>query len=261
MRDNIIFLEWSIKRILAKAKFQTRRIVKPQPVDLDSLWPNDESHIEWWQVVDDPGYYCPYTDELYIKEAWAMIGSGAKLKISEMTTAYHDQVVYKAGTDKPIYYDWKSPLFMPRWASRLTLPIIQKRIERVRDITEQDAIAEGVEQNWVGDTPIPPEYQDEYLDYSVIKPGETDPGKFDTDPCFSAHESFGTLWDTLHAKPKRAKKNPYTGEPEDCFVSYPFINTRLEKQHQGRPWYVVGNPWVWVLEWGEIRVKGERPNV
>lgn len=40
--------------------------------------------------------------------------------------------------------NWKSPFFLPRWASRITLEVDDVRVQRVQDITEEDAVAEGV---------------------------------------------------------------------------------------------------------------------
>jgi hypothetical protein len=39
---------------------------------------------------------------------------------------------------------WRSPLFMPKWAARLWLEIVEVRVERLNDISEVDARAEGV---------------------------------------------------------------------------------------------------------------------
>jgi hypothetical protein len=40
---------------------------------------------------------------------------------------------------------WRNPMFMPRWASRMLLEVVELRVERLEAITEADAIAEGVE--------------------------------------------------------------------------------------------------------------------
>lgn len=42
---------------------------------------------------------------------------------------------------------WRSPMFMPRWASRLTLDVLSVRAERLQEITEEDALAEGMPQS------------------------------------------------------------------------------------------------------------------
>jgi len=44
---------------------------------------------------------------------------------------------------------WRSPIYMPRWASRLTLRLTDVRVERVQEISEDDARAEGVSLSWV----------------------------------------------------------------------------------------------------------------
>lgn len=83
---------------------------------------------------------------------------------------------------------WKPNIFMPRWASRLTLIVTDVKVERVQDISEDDARAEGVEQ-WKGHDPAFPIYRD-YL--ALPKSG---PGCLDT-----AYRSFRTLWDNINGK-------------------------------------------------------------
>lgn len=152
-----------IRAILEGKKTQTRRVMKPQP---------DPNWIDWLIRVNNGGdnhYYidgeitmhintkqewreqgeCPYGipgDSLWVRETWAVIGWAAKVKTSELTRVYDDMIVYKADCDKPIYHDWRPSIFMPRWASRLTLEVTGVRVERVQDINYLDCIAEGIQK-------------------------------------------------------------------------------------------------------------------
>jgi hypothetical protein len=80
---------------------------------------------------------------------------------------------------------WVSPLFLPRWASRLTLEESSVRVERLKDITEADAIAEGIEQI----PSVGPMRARGWRDYSGAGPGFFDP-----------RESFRTLWDSINGE-------------------------------------------------------------
>lgn len=85
---------------------------------------------------------------------------------------------------------WRPSIFMPRWASRLTLRIENVRIERVQDLTEADALAEGCEARYGrSSAPMEPEERDGH----------------------SAVQEFAALWDHLHAKhPERQwNANPW----------------------------------------------------
>ena len=62
-------------------------------------------------------------------------------------------------------------------------------------------------------------------------------------------ESYASLWDSINAKPKPSKHNPYTNAKEICYIGYPWENICEEKTlPSGRKEYIVGNPMVWVNE-------------
>ena len=73
---------------------------------------------------------------------------------------------------------------MPRWASRITLEVTGVRVERLQDICEADARAEGVES-----LRNEGEYWKHYLESTA---------SCDALICLSARESFRTLWDDLN---------------------------------------------------------------
>jgi hypothetical protein len=59
----------------------------------------------------------------------------------------YDAAVYAAGWDRSVPRPWRPSIHMPRWASRLTLYVSEVRVQRLNDISEDDARAEGVRGN------------------------------------------------------------------------------------------------------------------
>jgi hypothetical protein len=78
-------------------------------------------------------------------------------------------------------------IHMPRWASRLTLQLTEVRVERLNDISEEDAIAEGCQPGWLGDT----------MPETPIGGGYTisSPGTY-----ASAAGKYQILWNSLHGE-------------------------------------------------------------
>ena len=107
---------------------------------------------------------------------------------------------------------WKKAMFMPRWASRLNLEIVNIRVERVQDITEEDAIREGVEYC---DNP-----DHGFIDaLSFHDIGRLGCPVCGHNPAGFAVNNYKKLWDSLNAK-------------------------------RGYPWS--NNPWVWVIEFRRV---------
>lgn len=158
----ILFSAPMVRAILEGRKTQTRRTVKPQPaMALDNqCWDSDENPIR-----------CPYGrtgDRLWVKENFH-VGSyvrEAHTQGAVMAYAESKQTVYRPMSDsemarcriKPDPRPWAEArtvpsIRMPRWASRITLEIESVRVERLQDISEADANAEGCplpasDQSW-----------------------------------------------------------------------------------------------------------------
>ena len=132
MERPIIFNSEMVNAILKGEKTQTRRGMKsPPPEDMSGEW----------------GAKCPYGapgDELWVRETWGVA------VVPDGTTANKIFTVYKA--DDPKFYGdrWHPSIFMPRNRSRIQLRITNVRVERVRDISVEDAYAEGVRNPFYG---------------------------------------------------------------------------------------------------------------
>ncbi len=104
-------------------------------------------------------FQCPYGqpgDQLWVRENWQVgdIWDGTK---PSLLTPRHDILYpadgsYRSGKALAGMGKVRPSIFMPRWACRIQLEIVSVRVERLRDITEQDALAEGVVQEQVTPT-------------------------------------------------------------------------------------------------------------
>jgi hypothetical protein len=170
----------SVPAIFAGIKTQTRRLMTPQPAHLQhhewrgQLVHEGEHRLWCWKQhtfenLWDEGCreddrrrlvaLCPLGrvgDRLWVKEAWRteerasdsvdgirFAADNAFVPIENSASAADRWVV--ANDNGKHGAGWRSPLFMPRWASRLTLELVEVRVQRLQEISEDDARAEGVE--------------------------------------------------------------------------------------------------------------------
>ena len=145
----IIFTGPMVKAILEGRKSQTRRVLKPQPPESDPPVGGPEMYSptsvdRWGEEQPGPEIYGIWGEEWGQKIPFQP-GGLLWVKESHHWCVGSESWAYKATSEvMPPVKKWKSPLFMPRWASRITLEVTATRIERVQDISEEDAIAEGM---------------------------------------------------------------------------------------------------------------------
>jgi hypothetical protein len=157
----ILFSSEMVRAILVSRKTMTRRVIKPQPSN-DSVWcgwildttgnQKDIGKAKWkndlfgyGQVTTSHKVRCPYGQpgsRLWLKETWAKAPHGLVYRANYLAGDGQDVVDIPTGEMIPLV--WKSSRFMPRWASRITLEILNIRVERLKEITVQDIFAEGV---------------------------------------------------------------------------------------------------------------------
>jgi hypothetical protein len=215
----ILFSGPMVRAILAGRKTQTRRIVKFSR----EVWKQPLPHVEyaddgmpiWFSSPPhglrhrDPeyfkrGYPCPYGrpgDRLWVRETWQPTAHGKGLG-TEIHYHADESSEWRHGfVTNPSNKHWRPSIHMPRWASRITLEITGVRVERLNEISEEDAIAEGAELNacdpkqWTPDMgylPRCPHY----------------PDGCDCDPAFTARDWFSDLWESING-PGSWAENPW----------------------------------------------------
>ena len=172
----ILFNGAMVRAILCGQKTVTRRLVKGNQVPSRSK--SDSPEHQWIAVVQDHPRWgfaafgateqecadelamyggCPYgrkRDRLWVRETWycdhfeVMRGPYLKPDDLDVGEAMEDgTLVYAADGLTPYEQEqptWKPSIHMPRWASRILLEITDVRVERLQDISEEQALAEGI---------------------------------------------------------------------------------------------------------------------
>lgn len=153
-----------------------------------------------WQKVQ-PG------DRLWVRETFAIEGCGRRVRTNAYSdTAFEAQrfkerLQYIATDEPPAFHEngtpywWNSrpSIHMPRWASRTTLIVTAVKMERVQDISDADALAEGIAATEFFREDHPP------------------------------HICFSVLWDTLHGP------GAWDANPEVVAISYTVHQTNIDK--------------------------------
>lgn len=206
MKERPILFSGAMVRAILRdinPKTQTRRICRPadfskglHPGGLwaDAVYPAAESGWIAWQGLTPPGpvlaeqtrqlyrhgFPCPYGapgDRLWVRETWRPCAV-PQCSDTAICVEYRDSDYCKLGHLATLNRSgWRPSIFMPRWASRITLEITDVRVERVQDISEADAQAEG----W---------------DFSNLDFGQS----YDPVSMHLARQWYSALWDSINAK-------------------------------------------------------------
>jgi hypothetical protein len=218
----ILFSDEMIRAILDGRKTQTRRVMRPQPAYNNDWWEyngqsflNDSDLYEYLfhEVYGTKGspygsvYNDDTSDSLWVRETWQAQNHNGQWwhEVSKNERGLHNWGVIDKATPDPDLSTppkWIPCIFMPRWASRITLKLTDIRIEQVQDISESDAKAEGVNSL--------PDY---------------------VQGIWNATDRFMMLWDKINAKRGYSwQSNPWVWVVEFKAIKLPLSIVRNLKQ-------------------------------
>jgi hypothetical protein len=216
----ILFSGSMVRAILEGRKSQTRRVVKPQPLHGEfavckyhktlvdkkgNTYPSDEDRFGICDVDGEWSIECPYGSagaRLWVRETARATATEEGIDCIHYMADDHCRAIMVSE-----YGPWRKmraygggharavpSIHMPRWASRITLEITGVRVERLNDISEEDAIAEGIESRLV--SPDSMTYDVMYKNYLT--------GNFDQ----VEQGSYQSLWEMINGTDSRVS-NPY----------------------------------------------------
>ncbi len=108
------------------------------PDEHGPVGPYDGRHpVAWGKLPFWPGLH------LWVKETFLLLSPSLRQGLAPRSPDGSQAVVYRRGWEGQSM-GWTSPRFMPRWASRVSLVVTAVRAERLHDLSEADARAEGI---------------------------------------------------------------------------------------------------------------------
>ncbi len=207
----ILFSTEMVQAILEGRKTQTRRILKPQPEQSNVILDGIKQNVFMLKDCATPKGWLQHKlhnfkigDILWVRETWQTTWNENK---KSWDTIYKADGGYWIDDDGIM--KWKPSIYMPKKRARIFLEVSNVRVERLRDISEEDAIAEG----------FGPVINDKY----------PAPGKFinhlNNHHMFNAIDSFASMWVKLNGK-GAWKSNPWVWVYEFKQVHHPkdFLN-------------------------------------
>ncbi|MCB3267624.1 hypothetical protein NL448_08940 [Klebsiella pneumoniae] len=206
----MIFNGEMVRAILDGRKTQTRRIMKPQPEPCPRgghWWPSNVFktmlHVEdemqngkggWGGLVGDACPFGDVGDRIWVRETWAEAGASAPdLKLYRADYPEHVPSIYE-NVPPAEEIRWTPSIHMPRWASRILLEITDVRVERLNAISEEDAIAEGMQEVICPCCKGDSEYSTSQYDAETLAVVDEIPCR----ACESNRSKFFTLWDSIY---------------------------------------------------------------
>lgn len=229
-------------------KTQTRRLIIPQPAlgrivqsDTPYVWGDEEGETQF-KVKHAVG------DRLYVREAWRTISALDGSKPSSLDAGHRCKVTYEADPEnrRELWHfgRLRASMHLPKIFSRMTLMVSDVRVQRLQDISDEDALAEGIidhRQTIIGAHSAGGFHHEimargyhwlEELEYSE---------RPEDDPTFhSATDAYADLWDSINADPKPK----FEGGKISHYESFPWDGDPREEEHRGLPHVIIPNPWV-----------------
>lgn len=206
----IIFNAEMVRAILSGQKTQTRRAVANVRPDncLTLRKPTKTKAGTHTHVIDAPKHgLCPFGkvgDRLWVREAHAFVPEPAYRRSTGITQTVNPNDDYQASIYRENFdrcsggIKWRPSIHMPRWASRIQLEITNARVERLKDISNEDAQAEGMT----------------FTDYGLDRFGNQRPGwlwrkSSHHEECLgSAKWAFANLWESIYGE-ESWRSNPW----------------------------------------------------